>query len=246
MQLIATLNHHSAVLIENKLYGPAIKLLRKAILLKLDDCTLLTPGGTCTGTFNTLMTNGDSTTKVKTAVDQQTCTTKTESVGRCFHFITDAECIDDEDFVYRTPLRSNLEATADAEKNENESEDELLEYILLFNIALAYHLWALEEGRDHPNVRRLKKALQYYELSFSIQADIGHLSITQILALVNNCASIYRQLDRKQRADKFYRHMLSALMTMVELGETSDVDQLNGFLHNVCRLILKDVAAPAA
>jgi hypothetical protein len=250
MDVVTMLNSQAAMLIDKRMYGPSIKLLRKALAFMMDDNVPTPSDDECIGPFfNTSMTSAESSTQEKAALNQQTRITNPEVVGGCFHLICEAECSDDEDFVYRTPLRNyltSMTSTQDIEKDETESEDDLMSYILLFNIALAYHLWALEEGRAQPNVRRLKKAIQFYELSFSIQVDVGHLSMTQILALVNNCASIYRQLNRRQRAEKFYRHMLSTLMTMVEVGATSEVEQLNGFLHNACRLILQDVAAPAA
>jgi tetratricopeptide (TPR) repeat protein len=153
------------------------------------------------------------------------------------------------DFVYRNPIHVTEEDLLEDDDILAESE---INCILLFNLALAYHLWALKELEEQDQTmtfeseRKLKKALIFYEMSFSIQVDLGSMSITSILALVNNCASIYQQLDKKKRAEKFYSHMLSTLMAMIELGEASEVEQLEGFLHNVSKLILKEVVAPAA
>jgi hypothetical protein len=66
------------------------------------------------------------------------------------------------------------------------------------------------------------------------------------LALINNCANIYELLGKSDRAQKFYSHMLSSLMMMVDGGEADKVDQLDGYLKNASRLILTDEAAPAA
>ncbi|KAL3925324.1 MAG: hypothetical protein SGILL_000481 [Bacillariaceae sp.] len=146
----------------------------------------------------------------------------------------------DTDFVYRTPL-----TVSESDMNEHDMDEFDLNCIILFNLAIANHMLALEEECTKSQ-RRLKKALKFYEMSFSLQVDLGSMSITSILALVNNCASIYQTLKRTNRAEKFYKHMLSTLMAMIEIGEASEVGQLEGFLHNATRLILQDVAAPAA
>jgi hypothetical protein len=53
-------------------------------------------------------------------------------------------------------------------------------------------------------------------------------------------------LKREKRAKKFYGHMLSTIMAMIELDEASEVDQLAGFLYNVSKLVLRSNVAPAA
>ncbi|KAG7338630.1 hypothetical protein IV203_020746 [Nitzschia inconspicua] len=149
----------------------------------------------------------------------------------------------DTEFIYRTPIHITKRNVDERDCNEPE-----LHSILLFNVALSYHLWALE-GDDSASSKKqqlLKKALKLYECSFSMQIDSWSMSITSLLALVNNCASIYKLLKNTKRAETFYNHMLSTLMAMIEIGEASEVEQLEGFLYNASRLILRDVVAPAA
>lgn len=167
--------------------------------------------------------------------------------------------MDGSDFVYRYPVHipQNGIVSVDFEDSKARKLDEYdVNCILLFNMALAHHLAALELSVDDESPmpstsessKLFRKALKFYEMSFTLQADLGTLNLTQTLALVNNCASIYKRLDKAHRAKRFYQHMLTTLMTMIEMGETSEVEQLDGFLYNICTsgLILKEVAAPAA
>jgi tetratricopeptide (TPR) repeat protein len=150
----------------------------------------------------------------------------------------------DTEFVYRSPILFSQE-----DIDEQEYDEPGIHCEILFNMALTYHLWALDDSSVSSKKQyRLKKALKLYEYSFSMQMQtgLGFMSITTLLALVNNCASIYKLLEKTERAEKFYNHMLSTLMAMIEIGEASEVDELDGFLHNACRIILQDVAAPAA
>ncbi len=113
-------------------------------------------------------------------------------------------------------------------------------------MALSHHLLAIQ-GRE-VNQTRLRKALKLYEVSFCMQMKgESELSVTQVLALANNCGQIYKQLDRQRKANKFFQHMLSTLIAMMETGEAEEVDELGGFMWNASRVILVDPAlAPAA
>ena len=145
----------------------------------------------------------------------------------------------DRDFIYRSPMR--------AEDVDRDEIDELtLSVLVVFNMGLANQLRAVEGGKVR--VQRLKKALKLYELSFCMQMKgDGQLNITQILALVNNCGQIYKQLNLQHKAKKFFQHMLSTIMTIVEVGEANNLDQIDGFLGTASQLILLDPAvAPAA
>jgi hypothetical protein len=144
----------------------------------------------------------------------------------------------DEDFIYRHPIRAN-NLPAD-------EGDYIMSVIVCFNMALCHHLFAIEGGpRDYVN--RLNGALKLYELGFCMQmkGDIN-MDMTFGLAMVNNCAQIYKAMNRKSKAQKFSKHMLSFLMMMIENGEAETVDELDGFLWNASRLILKENVAQAA
>jgi tetratricopeptide (TPR) repeat protein len=246
MDSIIALNNTAAILIDNGDYRRSLAILKSALVLLLDNVDSDDAGAAITRITTSTTTGVECFRRKKPVLREQSRITKPGGVKRASNLIDENdESVDNEDFVYRAPIHLDPREAESCEDADTEIECEL-NIILLFNLALGNHLCALEEGGKQPNEGMLKKALQYYELSFSMQLDIESMTMTQTLALVNNCASIYRLLGRMQSAERFYQHILSTLMTMIENGETSEVEQLDGFLRNVCRLVLQDVAAPAA
>ena len=130
-----------------------------------------------------------------------------------------------------------------------------IQCIVLFNLALSFHLAALESSIIYSDTKKqhrmLKKALKIYEMSFNFQVELGVLTLSETLAVVNNCSTIYKKLGQPDRAECFYQRMLSTIMSVVEAGDPdvkNELKDLDGFLHNICSsgLILKHIAAPAA
>ncbi|KAL3904710.1 MAG: hypothetical protein SGARI_004802 [Bacillariaceae sp.] len=122
---------------------------------------------------------------------------------------------------------------------------------LIFNIALCHHLIALNtaETNQRHSLKRLKGALKLYELGFHMHSKKGveGMSMNYALALINNCAHIWETLGSTSKAQRFYNHMLSSLMMMIDGGEAEKVDQLEGYLLNASRVILgQEVLAAAA
>jgi hypothetical protein len=143
-------------------------------------------------------------------------------------------------FIYRNPVRLT------------ESDSEMAtSAVLIFNIAICHHLLALDsfEINRRNSIKRLRGALKLYELAFHMHSKEGTegMSLNFSLALINNCAKCYEILGSASKAQRFYDHMLSSLMMLIENGEAQKLDQLEGYLLNASRLILsKDVVAPAA
>ena len=142
------------------------------------------------------------------------------------------------DFVYKSPIRSHM--------LEEGVDSFTMSIVIVFNMALANHLQALESKER--KTERLKKALKLYELSFCMQMKgSGKLNMTQVLALVNNCGQAYKALNLPKKANRFFQHMLSTIMAMIEIGEAEDVEEMDGFISSASQLILVDPAlAPAA
>ncbi|KAL3903177.1 MAG: hypothetical protein SGARI_005493 [Bacillariaceae sp.] len=149
-------------------------------------------------------------------------------------------------FVYRNPLRLTERDLArphvDAEMAMSSN--------LIFNIALCHHLIALDcqDTNQKHSIKRLKGALKLYELGFHMHSKKGveGMSMNYALALINNCANIYETLGSTTKAQRFYNHMLSSLMMMIDGGEAEKVDQLEGYLLNASKILLKENVAAAA
>jgi hypothetical protein len=148
----------------------------------------------------------------------------------------------DQDFIYSHPMHA-------ANLDEHDQEY-VMTVIIVFNMALAHHQIALQLqcddcGKDYQ--MRLDEALKLYHLGFCMQirGDV-HMDMTYALATVNNTAQIYKAMNRQKKAQTFFTHMVSSLIMMIENGEADLVDELDGFLLNASRLILKTAAAAAA
>jgi hypothetical protein len=156
-------------------------------------------------------------------------------------------------FVNRNPLRlSEGELSL-----PNVDPESVLSSNLIFNVALCHHLIALETcssthhaiHSDKHCIKRLRGALKLYELGFHLHSKKGMegMNMNYALALINNCANIYEILGCTTKAERFYNHMLSSLMMMIDGGEAQKVDELDGYLRNASRIILgaENVAAAA-
>jgi tetratricopeptide (TPR) repeat protein len=225
MQSIIDMNNEAALLTENGLYKEALKTLDVA-LSKLQKS----------------LSNDDGDLEMAFVPHSAVREQPQKPIS---HFDDDAEM--DGDFIYRSPIRSNGNGNSNSTSSEEEEVDLDVSIIILFNMALANHLRAIE-GKNGVNTQRLRKALKLYEFSFLMQMrGSGQLNMTQVLALVNNCGQIYKQLNLERKASKFFQHLLSTIMTMVEIGEAQEVEQMDGFLWTASQLILVDPAlAPAA
>jgi tetratricopeptide (TPR) repeat protein len=252
MNGIIELNNRAGHLLENGSYEFALLMYREALIILKEHeqrCQQEEQQDECDETVST------ATAASATFDELPISSRKQRSLKKNLATFEEEESNNNNegDFVYQSPIQVSAEDFKEHQQAFYESE---LNCIILFNMALAYHLWALEGSIDRENTtketttisqRRLMKALKCYEMSFTMQGELGSvMSITSILALVNNCASIYKLLKREKRAKKFYGHMLSTIMAMIELDEASEVDQLAGFLYNVSKLVLRSNVAPAA
>jgi tetratricopeptide (TPR) repeat protein len=118
-----------------------------------------------------------------------------------------------------------------------------LSFILLYNLALAYHLSAID---GQLCLKKLEKALSLYDLAYAIQKT--ELSILQIMAIVNNLGHIHTALGNQEQSQLCFKHLLSTVMLLKDYGEEGEsVDSLDGFILNCLPLILVgEASAPAA
>ena len=125
-----------------------------------------------------------------------------------------------------------------------------LSFILLYNLALTHHLYAMEGEGDQGSLR---KALSLYELAYTLQMteDI-EVSFLQTMAIVNNLGQIHTALGNQKESKFCFEHLLSTIMYLNDCGETAMSDNMEdfrveGFMENVISCILKTpLSAPAA
>lgn len=173
------------------------------------------------------------------------------------------------DFIWTSPIRyCEIEDDEECCDDYDQQEEVVVVVnemtmgaILMFNMALSYHLRALkvsssssEDDRKKNNKKSsdLKCALKLYQLCFRLilEEDETEYNITteQMLALTNNCGQIYMALNRPTKAKQFFTHMFTTLSVMIEDGSAQELDNLHGFMWNASKFILgkEKALAPAA
>jgi hypothetical protein len=148
-----------------------------------------------------------------------------------------------QDFVYRHPIFITSESDCNC---ENEAA---LIVILVFNIALSHHLIALDLADD--DAKRpliLKRAVRLYKLGYSMQMEESNvrLSLTYNMATVNNWAQISKELNNKPQSKRLFKHLLRSLMIIIDSGATDEIDEMDGFMGNASKMILRDCSFAAA
>ncbi|CAJ1964777.1 unnamed protein product [Cylindrotheca closterium] len=115
--------------------------------------------------------------------------------------------------------------------------------ILIFNAALAFHLFA-ERQYEAPSsrVRLLEKAKRMYELAFRAQQCTDENMLFEF-AILNNVAVIEHKIGDKAEANKYFEYLLSVLMMFVDQGCHLRLRHLQGFLLNIPPLIKAAKAA---
>jgi tetratricopeptide (TPR) repeat protein len=142
-------------------------------------------------------------------------------------------------YIYRQAIRIPQDMQCDCQTNA------MLCVVVIFNLALAHHLAAGGETKQH----RLRKAVKLYELAFQLLQQEEHLlenNVMFTMATLNNIGLAHQQLNDEETASKCFQHLLSALMLLVDCGQVNVRGELDGFLRNVSGVICTYVTAPAA
>jgi tetratricopeptide (TPR) repeat protein len=119
----------------------------------------------------------------------------------------------------------------------------ILSLIIIFNLALAHHLSAMQNNTDR---KLLQKALHLYELAYQLQREEDHngsLRFTMIVA--NNLGQIHRAVKNESKHQQCLEHLLSTMMYLVD-SRVRLCMEFDGFLRNASKLILQDKCAGAA
>jgi hypothetical protein len=137
-------------------------------------------------------------------------------------------------------------AVSDFDPNEGAfSSLSIIANVALYNLALASHL----SGLQNMCVVRLQRALRCYELSYKLQMQkTAKISPVPAMSVLNNIGTIYRLLNHQETSNKFFEHLLSAMVFFRETGETNCMveDTLSGFWSNVMSLMLKNPCTAGA
>mmetsp|Transcript_5196 Transcript_5196/g.10687 ORF Transcript_5196/g.10687 Transcript_5196/m.10687 type:complete len:245 (-) Transcript_5196:183-917(-) len=151
------------------------------------------------------------------------------------------EVVDDEDlFIFTNPMLITMKASPPHCYNYYVG----LSFIVLFNLALAYH----QHGSRTNCQLQLQKALRLYELAYTvhIKEDLT-LTVMQALAIVNNLGHLHALLGNKESSQKCFDNLLSTLMYIQEYrSDDVDAQHVDGFMSNVLSSMLTGPKSAAA
>jgi hypothetical protein len=142
-------------------------------------------------------------------------------------------------------VRTPLGVSADLPLTHQTAE--VLAYVLLYNIALAWHLKGMDTCDGKQKHHALGRAREFYAFSKSI-ASGGRVVIndTLYMALVNNSGHVHFELGETEEANQCFQALLEAIMLMVERSERQEQD-LDGFISNIVPIVLRqEESAPGA
>ena len=234
MEKAIQLNNQGVCLIERRLYCDAIRMCTKALeqakrtLRKEDKNEEKNDSGSLEQESENLNNQQDDNSSIREqSISKRlkrrrvisvlslilTCSSKHTEVENSEESVEADNC-----YIYRTPIR----IISSTQQMDDSS------VTLLFNLALALHLDAIERKSK----ATLEWALKLYEIGYKLQMrHCVRITFSQILGLVNNCGQIHRQLGRERKANLFFGHLHSLLvMLAVDCGKVEQVEELDGFI----------------
>jgi hypothetical protein len=137
----------------------------------------------------------------------------------------------EQHFVYSDPISIPPKA---ADITPNKRLYSKLCIVVMFNLAMSFHLAALQQK----SLERLMRAQRLYELAFQMHLE-ENCDVTMLfsLALMNNLGSIYHVFCDQERSYRFFQHLLSTMMLLVESDEARAIKRWDGLMSNVMGLI---------
>jgi hypothetical protein len=149
----------------------------------------------------------------------------------------------DKDFVFRDPIEIPIRFIA--KRAPSRKFFVKLTIVVMYNLALAFHLSALQT-LSHDRLIRAKKLYEYaFQMHLQESCDV---TLLYSLALMNNLGLIYRLLRDQDRSNECFQNMLATMMFLLEADEARTIKQWDGLLSNVMGCIFSeqgDVAAAA-
>ena len=120
----------------------------------------------------------------------------------------------------------------------------LLTMITVYNMAICHHREAIRRNMDRHSLR---KALQYYELAYSIQVNERiDMTLTPSMVIMSNVGHIHKILGHDEYANRCFQYLLATLMFVVESGEQHMVSGFDEFFSNIMNTMYAKHAPAAA
>jgi hypothetical protein len=144
--------------------------------------------------------------------------------------------------IFREPIFVTSPLSETAQKDYD-----TLSYVVLYNLALAHHLRAMQELDPRSLLFRLQKALTLYEHAHQVLMNHEiEVTLMHTMAITSNLGHIQHVLGNESKASMCFQHLLSTILYVVDCGEGQKLQSLDGFFRNVMNLVAKETLAPAA
>ena len=149
--------------------------------------------------------------------------------------LTNDEKLINSGFIYRKTIRI---PSSYAHNPVFQRSQVLLSSIVIFNLALAHHIWATQQQEiqsesmfdSTPRVSMLQKAAKLYELAIQLQenhaatGEPDSYSKLFFLSCINNLGNTFRLLGDSAASEKIYQHLLTVLMYLNYNGQHHGFD----------------------
>ena len=149
----------------------------------------------------------------------------------------------DANFLYRQPIPIK---TLDTLPNDDFQSSIMLSTVVIFNLALAYHLAALSPNEVSAS-EMLTKAAKLYEYGFELQRSQQTVSCDLfMLATVNNLGLVRLSLGELERGRSYFQKLLSTLIFLIDTRQIDHLSSIEFFVRNATFVIFSGGAAAAA
>jgi tetratricopeptide (TPR) repeat protein len=156
--------------------------------------------------------------------------------------LQDLFVLDDEDLGHSSAGRTttfifqNLAfVRADlAEGKHLQISDGPLLTITLNNMALSYHLAALEKQCKN----RLEYAIFYYELSYQLLLRDQEVPLFQVMTVLNNLGHVHKLLGNDELSGNCFQLLLAAAVHIQNSGQSHRISHWDSFISNILDVFL--------
>jgi tetratricopeptide (TPR) repeat protein len=142
----------------------------------------------------------------------------------------------DQPFVFTRPIFISEESSV---KETSSSYFVELSFMMLYNLALCHHLYALSSSSDDEDTETtLQKALSLYELAYRVlSTEDTDATVLHQMVIVNNLGHVHAQLQNVECSRQCFENLLSTIMLVKDCGEADSVQDMDGFLSNTLALM---------
>jgi tetratricopeptide (TPR) repeat protein len=143
-------------------------------------------------------------------------------------------------FVYKRPIR--------IQQGSEPTSSTMVSFILIFNLALAYHLKSATTTIHQRTAQMLlQKSRSLYELAYQLMVSKPEaFSVRVSLVLSNNLGQVLQSMEVFDKARECFSHVLSTVMYLKDIGMDGEVPEISEFLRSTTHLVLEQATAAAA